>query len=296
MSLIAADRPLTSVIMVSFHTGPDLFAAIDSVLAQSAPVELVLVDNGNPPGVVERLRGMAAAEPRLKFLTGHGNVGFGRANNLGVRHSKGAYVLILNPDSALQSDTVAGFLRHAESLPRPFIIGPRIVGEDGHDQRGCRRNLLTPATAFVEAFRLGRFFPRCRLNRHDEPMPTSLAPVPAISGACMFMPRGDFDRINGFDEGFFLHVEDLDICYRFREAGGEIYFAPDLRITHVGGTSDAPSLFIERCKAESFSYYFRRNFMTKTPMPFLWLLDAAIWGRYGLIVAKTKLLPRKKKV
>jgi GT2 family glycosyltransferase len=104
-----------------------------------------------------------------------------------------------------------------------------------------------------------------------------------------------FRSIKGFDDGFFLHVEDLDICYRFREEGGEIYFAPDIRITHVGGTSDVPSLFIERCKAKSFSYYFRRNFMDRVPLPVLWLLDAAIWGRYGLIVAKTKFLLSKKK-
>ena len=77
--------PLTSVIMVSYNTGPVLFRAVESVLAQTAPVELYLVDNGNPPEIVDKIRSLAQADSRIHLITGHGNVGFSRACNVGAR-------------------------------------------------------------------------------------------------------------------------------------------------------------------------------------------------------------------
>ena len=273
---------LTSVILVSFHTGEPLFKAVDSVLRQREAVEMIVVDNGNPEGVLARLRAIALADARVKVISGHGNVGFSRGNNLGVAAAAGEQILLLNPDCALQDDTLARLYLHAASLPHPFMLGARILNEDGTDQRGCRRELLTPATAFVEALPWARLFPRLRLNRHEEPVPTALTPIPAISGAFMFLSRKDFDRGGGFDEGYFLHVEDLDFCFRFRQAGGEIYFAPDVVVTHIGGTSDVTSDFIERHKARSFIRYFHRNFEGRYPLIFLWALDIAVWMRYFL--------------
>jgi GT2 family glycosyltransferase len=98
----------------------------------------------------------------------------------------------------------------------------------------------------------------------------------------MFLPREDFRRIGGFDEDYFLHVEDLDLCLRFHRAGGEIYFAPDVAVTHIGGTSKATGAFIEKHKARGFIRYFHKNFGGQYPAPFLWLLDLAIWVRAGV--------------
>lgn len=285
--------PLTSIVLVSFHTGPDLDNALATALAQTAPVEVVVVNNGNPDSVVEALRAKAASEPRFKLVDGQGNVGFGTGNNFGVKASSGAFVLILNPDCKLRPDTVEKLLAHAASLKSPLMIGARILNENGTDQRGCRRELLTPLTAFVEAFHLHPFFPRLRLNQHEHPLPDKIAPVPAISGAFMFMPRKDFDLIDGFDESFFLHVEDLDMCWRFRKAGGEIYFAPDVPVTHVGGTSDVPSDVVERHKTRSFVRYFHNNFKRPLVQPLIWALDICIWTRYYVIRALRRAKPGK---
>jgi GT2 family glycosyltransferase len=76
----------------------------------------------------------------------------------------------------------------------------------------------------------------------------------------MFLRQEDYWKIGGFDEGYFLHVEDLDLCLRFRRAGGEILFAPDVVVRHLGGTSDSPKALVERHKARSFRRYFRQNF------------------------------------
>lgn len=273
---------LTSVVMVSYHTGPVLDKAIASVLAQTAEVELVLVNNGNPPEVEGRLMERFKEDPKVRYLTGHGNIGFGRACNLGARMARGDRVLFLNPDSALPSDALVKLYKQEEGLKRPFMLGARLVDEQGRDQRGCRRELLTPQTALIEALHLYRFFPDKRLNLHEEPVPKKRVPMPAISGAFMYMVKEDFWRVDGFDEKYFLHVEDMDLCLRFRRTGGEIYFVPDVVVTHVGSTSQVTSAFIEKCKLKSFIRYFHENFSATTPQPLLWALYAAAWGRYYL--------------
>jgi len=274
--------------MVSYHTGPVLFRAVSSVLAQTVPVELCLVDNGNPPEVKVQLQVMADADKRIRFITGHGNVGFSKGCNTGARAASGEQLLFLNPDSMLQPDALERLKRHAAHLKRPFMIGARLLDEDGQDQRGCRRALLTPTTALVEALHLYFLFPKARLNFNDEPVPQSIAPIPAISGAFVFLSREDFWNISGFDEGYFLHVEDLDLCLRFRRAGGEIYFAPDVVVTHIGGTSKATKAFIEKHKARGFIRYFHKNFGNDYPAFVLLFLDMAVWVRTGLKIGLAK--------
>lgn len=284
-------EPLTSVIMVTFHTGPVLEKAIAAALASTAPVELVLVNNGNPPDIEKHLEELAKKEPRLIWITGHGNVGFGTACNLGTKAAHGKCLLLLNPDCVLKPETISQLLNHAQNpqiQQRPAMIGARLQDEQGHDQRGSRRALLTPLSAFVEALHLHRLFPRLRLNFHKEPIPPAIAPVPAISGAFMFLSAKDYWSIGGYDEGYFLHVEDLDICLRFRRAGGEIYFAPDIPVTHIGSTSEATSSFIEICKAKGFTRYFLKNFSSPLYYPILAFLLPAIWLRAALKCAYSK--------
>jgi len=285
--------PLTSVIMVSYHTGPVLDRAIAAVLAQSAPVELVLVNNGNPPDVEDQLKAKADAGPGIRFLTGQGNVGFAKGCNLGARNAQGDCLLFLNPDSLLPPDAVERLHGHAAKLKRPCMLGARLLDEKGKDQRGCRRALLTPKTAFVEALHLQKYFPEHRLNYHEAPVPADVTPMPAISGAFMFLHKDDFWRIKGFDEDYFLHVEDMDFCLRFRRAEGEIYFVPDIAVTHIGATSKVTSLFLEKNKARGFIRYFHENFGHAYPQFVLWALDAAIMARLGVIRALAFLEARK---
>ncbi|MER2519195.1 MAG: glycosyltransferase family 2 protein [Bdellovibrionales bacterium] len=282
--MMPPEAPLTSVVMVTYHTGEVLERAIAAVLGSTASVELVLVNNGNPPDVELKLAARAKTEPRMVWLSSHGNVGFATACNLGAKAAKGKYLLLLNPDGLLKPNTIDRLLTHMREsdLKQPAMIGARLLDEQGRDQRGSRRALLTPLSASIEALRMHRLFPRLRLNLHEEPIPASIAPIPAISGAFMFLCAKDYWAIGGYDEGYFLHVEDLDLCLRFRRAGGEIYFAPDIAMTHVGGTSEATSTFLEICKAKGFTRYFLNNFSSPRDIPLLTFLLPAIWLRAAL--------------
>ncbi len=284
-----------SVVVVSFHTGPPLWACLDSVLGQD-DCEVIVVDNGNPPDVTARLLSQAEREPAMTVLTGHGNIGFARACNLGARAATGEWLLFLNPDARLPPGGLARLIEEGGRHPSPRLIGARLVDADGREQRGARRETLTPWTALVEGARLDRLFPSWhrvrRFNRHDSPLPRETSPVPVISGACMLVPAADFWMVEGFDEGYFLHVEDIDFCYRFRRAGGEIFFVPDVVVTHQRGSSGAGALRVEWHKMRGFWRYFWKNYYKQTPVLLILLADFAALCHFVGKVARSVLIRR----
>ena len=278
-----------SVVMVSYRTGEVLFPSIDAVLApdQEGVAELILIDNGNPPEVAAELARRAEAEPRFTLVGGHGNIGFARGCNLGARRARCRHLLLLNPDCGLGPGAVPALLAEAAALGDHWMLGCRVLDPDGNDQRGSRRALLTPRTALVEMFRLDRLAPRLfrhhRLNHHDRPLPGGTARVPAVSGACMMLPAATFRAVGGMDEGYFLHVDDLDLCLRLHRTGIPVYFAPHVEAVHHAGSSQASPLRVEWHKTRGFLRYFRVHFRTS---PLFLLLEPLIGvgalGRFGI--------------
>jgi GT2 family glycosyltransferase len=279
-------RGPVSAVMVTYQTGPALLRAIEAVLDQSDLQELVLVDNGNPAPVLAALRRLADSDDRVRLMTGHGNVGYAAACNLGARTARGDYLLFVNPDCLLPADAVAQFLAVAERAPQPAVLGCRLSNLDGTEQRGSRRAALTPGTALVETLRLDRMLPAnpriLRLNLHDRPAPEDVAEVPVVSGACLFLAARDFRALDGFDEGYFLHVEDIDFCFRMRKAGGHVIFLPDLRPVHYRSTSRAHPVFVEWCKARGFLRYFRKNCADSHPRFVILLTNLGVCLRFAV--------------
>ena len=277
-----------SVIMVSYWTGPVLSAAIESVLApnQDGAAELIVVDNGNPPAVTRELARRAEEEARLTLVSGHGNVGFARGCNIGVRRARGRYLLLLNPDCCLSPGAIPALLAEAKTLGDDWMLGCRVLNPDGSDQRGSRRTLLTPYTALVETFRLDRLAPRLlrryRLNHHDSPLPEVTTCVPAVSGACMMLPAATFHAVGGMDEGYFLHVDDLDLCFRLHRAGIPVYFTPHVEVVHHAGSSRRSPVLVEWHKMRGFLRYFRVHFHGLRWWLLLGLLGAGILLRFGV--------------
>ncbi len=277
------------IAMVSYRTGPVLFAAIDAALAEAAVARLVLVDNGNPAEVRAELARRASLEPRLTILEGQGNVGFAAGCNLAVRHIEQPYLLLLNPDCEIPRNGPRMFRTELLERHTPSLLGAVMTDEDGKVQRATRRNLPTPFRLLVEALHLYRFNPNWPRIEIERPMPITPTPVPAISGAAMFLTRENYWALGGLDTGFFLHVEDLDFCARFQAAGGEVCLVPGIRIRHARSSSAARRLAVEWHKARGFRRYFRKRGMALWQRP---LLDLAILARFAL-VAMLSLLPRR---
>src|SRR5262245_50181939 len=131
-----------SIVSVTYYTGPVLFDMIRSALAQPHLAELVLVNNGNPLPIYRQLEAMAEEEPRIRLISGYGNVGFASACNRGAKEATGSHLLFLNPDCVLPADFTSRVISESENLARPHLIGARVVEPDGKEQSGSRRAIL----------------------------------------------------------------------------------------------------------------------------------------------------------
>ncbi|MCH2038828.1 MAG: glycosyltransferase family 2 protein, partial [Rickettsiales bacterium] len=220
-----------SVVMVSYHTGDVLWRSIDSVLKAEGLKELIIVDNGNPEEITHEIKQLSEKDQRVSLLTGHGNIGFAAANNLGASHTTGNYIVFLNPDCIIPDYTFNEGMNALEADTDNFMVGARITNLDGSEQAGSRRNLLTPTVAIVEGLYLHNFLPKSilpRIHCHDIKQSKPFSEVPAISGAFMMLRKETFDKVGGMDEGYFLHVEDLDFCLQINKLGGKI-----IHLSHV---------------------------------------------------------------
>lgn len=273
-----------SVVMVSYHTGDIcLRLAMDSVLAEPECTELILVNNGNPQGLEKELSAWAAQEKRIKWISGHGNIGFAKACNLGAKSATGDYVLLLNPDCMLPQSGLAKALEAIAPYPPHTMAGCYLQNPSGTEQRGGRRGLMTPTNAFFESFGLSFLLPvDQRLNLHNTKILPDTHEVPAISGAFMLMSRAYYQKMKGMDEAYFLHMEDMDLCYRIQKSGGKIICIPEVKVVHFKSTSEVSSVFVEREKAKSFVYYLKTHAKESTASFLVSMMIPAIWLRYYL--------------
>lgn len=260
----ASTMPSVSAIVVTYHSGPPLKECLYALCVNKEISEIIIVNNGNDPDVVDWLNAFGCPQDgrRYDVITGQGNIGFGAGLNMGVRAAKGECLLIINPDAVLR----AGSLPHLETARQcgksPCLVGGKLYYQDGREQRGGRRELLTLRRAFISFSGLSRLekrFPRFRdLHREHDPEPIGPVPMPVISGALCYISKQDFETLGGFDEGYFLHVEDIDLCRRVGAHGGQVIYTPDAGALHYGSTSKTSKSLVEWHKAKGLSYYFRK--------------------------------------
>jgi hypothetical protein len=282
-----------SVVMVSYRTGPVLWAAIDAVLCQEPNTELVLVNNGNEPEVEQRLGEMAKAG-QIKLISGQGNVGFARGCNLGVDASCGEYLLLLNPDCILLPGACLELLAEIQRQPENTLLGAELLDPSGAGHLNTCREFATPWRVFVEMTRLHKVAPKHpyfrSLNLVPEVNEQGVTEVPVISGALMFMRTAHYRDLGGMDEDYFLHVEDQDFCLRHHLHGGRTVFVPAARAYHYQSSSAVKWAYVEWHKAKSFSTYFDKHFAEFYPTVFLWLVKFAVFTGFGLRLIKRAVL------
>lgn len=277
-----------SAVTVTYHTGQVLWDNIAAQLAQPELVELILVDNGNTAETRRRLERLAAAEPRLRVLRPSRNLGFAAGCNFGAAQARADYLAFVNPDCVLLPNTLGAILDVFETETDAWLCGGRLQHPDGREQRGGRREILSPWRALMELLRLDRMFPDHpyfrRLHRYDEEGPRSVVEVPTVSGAFMMIPRRHYERLGGMDDHMFLHFDDADLCIRVGHLGGRVLYAGHVPIPHHLSTSDVSRIFIEWHKTRSTSYYFVKHFHASYPRWFLSLVSTLLWLRYGLLL------------
>lgn len=274
-----------STIIVNYNAGPLLRGCVDSLLGCPLGIEIIVVDNASHDGSLEGL----PESPQVRIIRNPANVGFAAACNIGMRAASAPFLLFLNPDCYFQPGAVATLLAGLQSGERVGMVGGLLVNEDGSEQGGGRRAVPTPWRSFVRAFGLHRFADRWPklfydFHLHKQPLPDAPIEVEAISGACLLV-RGDaVDDVGVWDEGYFLHCEDLDWCMRFRQKGWKILFVPDARISHaLGACSQSRRVFVEWHKHKGMMRFYRKFFGHQYPGGLMVLVAAGVWLRFGLM-------------
>jgi N-acetylglucosaminyl-diphospho-decaprenol L-rhamnosyltransferase len=221
------------VVAVTYSPGPALEGFIESLgTATTRPVEIVLADNGSTDGAPERA---AARYPHVRVLRTGGNVGYGAAVNAGLAGRTGGYALVTNPDVHFEPGAVDELLAVAARWPRAATVGPAIRTPEG-ELYPSARDLPRLSTGAGHAL-LGWFWPTnpwtARYRRERE-SPRE-RPAGWLSGACFLVDLEAFWSVGGFDPGYFMYFEDVDLAERLGRRGWLHVYAPSALVVHEGG-------------------------------------------------------------
>ncbi len=231
-----------SVVIVAWQSRNEIEPCLESIPSclDGRPVEIILVDNSlNADGTVEFA---LKAFPKVRVIEPGTNLGFSSGNNLGIRHSGSDNILVLNPDTICNGDALEHCLDRLDTEPDIGLISPKLVLADGTMDLACRRKIPSLWDGFCRASGLASRFPNSRrfagynLTYLDD---AGTYDVGAINGAFMMGRRQAFDQVGLFDEDFFMYGDDLDLCYRFTQAGYRVVYDGRVSITHLKGTSVA---------------------------------------------------------
>lgn len=276
-----------SAVIVNHNAGEMLVDCVRATLSQAAQV--IVVDNGSTDSSMDYLAITFIGESRLRTHYVQENIGFAAGCNLGLRLATRRHLLFLNPDCILQPGSLRRMVEVLESDSKIGMVGGLLTNPDGSEQGGGRRDMPTPWRSFVRAFglnRLGKRWPRlfADFHLHEQPLPKKPMDVEAISGALMLIKRAALKDVGPWDEAYFLHCEDLDMCMRFRQRGWRVVFAPDAPVIHYRGhCSRSRPFFVEWHKHKGMARFYQKYYRQQYPGGLMWLVNAGIWFRFALV-------------
>ena len=220
--------------------------------------EVFVVDNAS----ADRSAEMVTEEfPAVRLISNHQNLGFGAANNQALVASAGENILFLNPDTVVRPGAISALLGFLTSNPRVACVGPRLLNPDGSTQ-SSRRTFPRLSTAFVESTILQRYFGGLQGVRNyylESAPPDHPQEVDWLVGACLLVRRSALDSVGTFDERFFMYSEEMDLCYRFKKAGQEVWYDPAAEVVHVEAASSNQDLFHQNVNFHESRYRFFRK-------------------------------------
>lgn len=230
------DTPVrTDIVVVNWNAGDMLLRCVESIRdhGDNRIGRTIVVDNGSTDGSDE----IDVSDIDLEVIRANANLGFGRACNLGSKAGHSPYILFLNPDAALMPGTVSTMLDFMERPENAKIgvCGAKLLDEDGHVQRHCA-NLPTPTMLLAAASGIAGLLPSHVPTLHDHTFDhLSSRTVDHVIGACYLIRRPLFEVLDGFDERFFVYLEDLDLSARVQKAGYTVYYLAEAVGLHRGG-------------------------------------------------------------
>ncbi len=272
-----------SIVIVSYNTRDMLRACLTALPTATEDIcsEVWVVDNHSP----DDSAGMVAAEfPHVKLIANADNPGFARANNQALRQSKGRHVVILNPDTEAEPESLTRMVGYLDTHPDVGAVGPKLLNTDGSLQHNGRP-FPTPWREFIGHSGLRRLNRRAYDRNYeygredfDETWETD-----QVSGACMMVPHAIMDKVGMLDEDFFMFYEEIEWCWRIRKAGYKVVYLPEARIVHhwMGSVRQQNRAMTARLFKSALVYYRKTAGMGAR---------TAMFGVVGMGLAKNELL------
>lgn len=281
-----------SIIIVNYNVKEFLQNLIHSIEKASLNLttEIIIIDNASDDGSVEFIR---EKFPQINLIANKTNLGFGKANNIGLKQAKGKYILLINPDTIVAEDTFEKMIQFFESNDNVGLAGCKILNPDGTLQLACRRSFPGPWTSFTKVTGLSTLFPKSKifarynLTYLDE---NQTYEVDAISGSFMMMKREVYEKVGGFDEQFFMYGEDLDLCYRIQKAGYKVFYVHSTQIIHYKGESAKRSSFDETKVFYNAMHLFVKKHLSSSFLVGLILRSAIAVRSFIAFIAARKLI------
>ena len=252
----AADspRPTISIVIVSWNAQAYLMQCLASLFSEACrhPLELIVVDNASSDGSPESV---AKNYPQVRLIRNAANLGFAKANNIGILAATGKYIGLVNSDVKVLPHCLDRLVDYIEKHPDTGMVGPRVIDGENKLQRSCR-GFPTVWNMFCRALALESFFPGVPVftgySLRHWPQDTC-RDVDILSGCFWLARRKALDEVGLLDESFFMYGEDMDWCKRFWKGGWKLAFVPSAEAIHYGGASSANApvrFYIERHRAD----------------------------------------------
>jgi GT2 family glycosyltransferase len=278
-------EPLVSAIVVSYNVKDLLLDCLAALFeGTDVPLEVIVVDNNSRDGSAAAVE---AEFPQVKVHRMRKNVGFGKANNVGLEMATGRFVLILNPDVMVRPGCVGELADFLLVRPDVGAVGPRLVRPDGRPDPAARRAFPSPAIAFYRLSGLSRVFPHSsRFGRYNMGHLPANRPheVDAGTAACLLVRRAAIAKVGLFDPAYFMYGEDLDLCFRLKQGGWKIFYLPSAQALHIKGASSRQETARMLYEFHSAMWTFHhKHYADELPAFGNGLVWAAIWARWAML-------------
>lgn len=274
-----------SIIIPSFNTKALLDQCLrsigENVKDSSLKYEIIVVDNASKDGTIELLK---TKYPRVIKIFNKTNVGYGKANNQGIRKATGGFILLLNSDIQVFDNAIVDLYEFAQKYPHAFV-GGKLLNEDRSPQVSCGPMYTLPVV-FLMLFAKGDALGITRSS------PTKVSIVDWVSGACLIGPKDAFVNVGLFDEGIFMYMEEIDLLYRAKQKGYMTIFYPGAQFIHSGAASsgDRREPVVNIYRGLLYFYHKHRSIMEERILRVLLVFKAKLAVLFGSLTGRKSLV------
>jgi GT2 family glycosyltransferase len=247
-----------TIIIVNYNTKALLQKCLESVFSSqtNSTFEVIVSDNGSTDGSIEIVR---QNFPKVRLIENKVNLGFSKANNIAIKQSTGEYILLLNSDTVVRENTFDLSIKYLDEHPQTGIMGGKVLLPDGSLDQACRRKFPNPWNSFLRLFGFKKF------SDYNIDAPTDQEmEVDSVMGAYLMIKKSVVSKIGLLNEDYFMYGEDLDWCWRVKDAGYKVIYYPKAEIIHFKyGSAQAVPFKTIRLAHQAMKIFYRQHYADK---------------------------------